>query len=499
MILAWINPADADLGTIIVLRRAASAVANTPVEGATYIVGNAIGTSTVACVVTAPTATCTDSGLTNGTVYHYKIFAKDTNGNYAAGLVPAGSPVTPNLTTLANGVDPGNTSLAPGGVATMADSFTVQTATGTDTITGVNVTLAAGTSAGLSLVEITNNVGTTVYGSVANPASDTPAIALTTNISVTTVATQYKIRVTPKSHVNMPVPAGSTYNVTALISNWTGTNGHAGSDSGGSTITIDNLSPGNATASTATAGNSQVALAWTNPADADLGTIIVLRRATSAVADTPTEGVTYVAGNTIGASTVACVMTAPTTSCTDTGLTNGTAYHYRIFAKDTNGNYATGVVPTSSPATPFVGITVTPTSGLVTTEGGGTATFTIVLTSPPTSNVTIALSSSDLTEGIVGPASVTFTSVNWNVAQTVTITGVDDSIIDGTVAYTIVTGAATSTDPAYNGLAVADVSVSTTDNDTAGVIVTPTSGLVTTEAGGPATFTLVTGQQPTAA
>ena len=46
---------------------------DTPVEGATYTVGNTIGgSSTVACVVTAPTATCTYMGLTNGMVYYYK-------------------------------------------------------------------------------------------------------------------------------------------------------------------------------------------------------------------------------------------------------------------------------------------------------------------------------------------------------------------------------------------------------------------------------------------
>jgi hypothetical protein len=496
--LAWINPADADLGTIIVLRRAGSAVASTPVEGTTYIVGTAIGTSTVVCVVAAPTATCTDTGLTNGTAYHYKIYAKDTNDNYATGVVPTGSPATPNVTTLANGVDPANANLAPGGVATMADSFTVQTATSTDTITAVSVTLAAGTSAGLSLLEITNNAGTTVYGSVANPVTDTPAIALTTGIPVTTVATQYKIRVTPKSHVNMPVPPGSTYSVTVLISNWIGSNAHAGSDSGGNTVTIDNLSPGNVTSSTATPGNAKVSLAWTNPADADLGTIIVLRRAILPIGDTPVEGATYVAGNTIGASTVACVVVAPTAACTDSGLTDGTAYHYRIFAKDTNGNYATGVIPTGSPATPFAGVTVTPTAGLVTTEAGGTATFTMVLTSQPTANVSISLTSSDLTEGTVAPASVTFTSVNWNVAQTVTVTGVDDAVADGPIAYTIITGAAVSTDPGYNGLAVPGVSVTNTDNDTAGVTVTPVSGLTTTEAGGTATFTMVLKSQPTA-
>ena len=145
-------------------------------------------------------------------------------------------------------------SLAPGGAATMADAFTLQTSSGTDAITAVTVTLATGTSGGLSLVEITNDAGTVVYGSVANPGSDTPAITLTTNITATTTLTQYKIRVTPKTHANMPAPAGASYAVTARISAWTGTNAQAGSDAAGTTVTIDNLSPGNVTAATATAG-----------------------------------------------------------------------------------------------------------------------------------------------------------------------------------------------------------------------------------------------------
>ena len=51
-----------------------------------------------------------------------------------------------------------------------------------------------------------------------------------------------------------------------------------------------------------------------------------------------------------------------------------------------------------------------------------------------------------------------------------------------TIAYTIVTAAATSSDANYNGLNASDVSVTNTDDDTAGITVTPTSGLATTEA-----------------
>src|SRR5438309_491051 len=144
------------------------------------------------------------------------------------------------------------------------------------------------------------------------------------------------------------------------------------------------------------------------------------------------------------------------------------------------------------------GISVIPTSGLTTTEGGGTATFTVALTSQPTANVTIGLSSSGLTEGTVAPASVTFTPGNWNTTQTVTVTGVDDFAVDGNVAYTIVTAAATSTDGSYNGMNPAAVAVTNMDNDTAGIAVIPTSGLTTTEGGGTATFTIALATHPTA-
>jgi CSLREA domain-containing protein len=104
------------------------------------------------------------------------------------------------------------------------------------------------------------------------------------------------------------------------------------------------------------------------------------------------------------------------------------------------------------------GVTVTPTSGLITTEGGGTAQFSVVLDTAPTANVTIAISSSNTAEGTVSITLLTFTTANWNVAQTVTVTGVQDYANDGSTAYTVITGATSSSDSSYNGLAVSDVS-----------------------------------------
>ena len=108
---------------------------------------------------------------------------------------------------------------------------------------------------------------------------------------------------------------------------------------------------------------------------------------------------------------------------------------------------------------------MTPTSGLTTTEAGGTARFTVALTSQPTDEVTIDLSSLDPTEGLVASTRLVFTSANWNSPQELVVTGVDDSDVDGDVAYVIRTAAAVSADPMYNERDAADVDVMNLDND----------------------------------
>ena len=72
--------------------------------------------------------------------------------------------------------------------------------------------------------------------------------------------------------------------------------------------------------------------------------------------------------------------------------------------------------------------------------------------------------------------------------QQVTVTGEDDDVQDGDIQYTIITGAASSSDSGYNNLAVDDLTLTNNDDDVAGVFVTPLSGLTTTEAGGAAMF-----------
>ena len=144
------------------------------------------------------------------------------------------------------------------------------------------------------------------------------------------------------------------------------------------------------------------------------------------------------------------------------------------------------------------GVSVSPVRGLQTTESGGTATFEVSLNSPPTQEVVVPISSDDALEGVANTARLTFTISNWSAPQTVTVTGVDDLVADGSQAYMIVVGAALSPGSAYDGVDGADVAVTNIDNDSAGFTPKPQAGLQTTEDGGKATFTLVLNSKPSA-
>eukprot|EP00756_Hemistasia_phaeocysticola_P021277 Hpha_TRINITY_DN15765_c1_g5::TRINITY_DN15765_c1_g5_i1::g.39540::m.39540 len=143
-------------------------------------------------------------------------------------------------------------------------------------------------------------------------------------------------------------------------------------------------------------------------------------------------------------------------------------------------------------------VSVNPTSGLVTTEWGGFAQFSLVLRTKPIADVTVGCASNRVTEGKVTPQQVVFTGQTWDIPQTVTVQGQDDDVQDGNITYTIRVEPATSADPRYNGKTAPSVSVNNTDNDVAGISVTSPLLLQTTEAGGSSTFTIRLHSQPVA-
>jgi hypothetical protein len=98
----------------------------------------------------------------------------------------------------------------------------------------------------------------------------------------------------------------------------------------------------------------------------------------------------------------------------------------------------------------------------VVAEGGATDTYTIVLNNQPTAAVTIAISPNSQLS--TNPTSLTFTTANWNTAQTVIVTAVDDAVVEGVHSGTV-THNPSSSDLAYNGIATNSVSATITDND----------------------------------
>ena len=120
-------------------------------------------------------------------------------------------------------------------------------------------------------------------------------------------------------------------------------------------------------------------------------------------------------------------------------------------SSDTSYNVLTlPVVNVTTTDDDAAGITVTG-GPLTVTEAGSTATFTIVLTSQPTGDVTVPLASSNMAEATVSPASLTFTATTWNVAQTVTVTGVDDAVEDGDISSSVAIGPRQAATPTSTG------------------------------------------------
>ena len=145
-----------------------------------------------------------------------------------------------------------------------------------------------------------------------------------------------------------------------------------------------------------------------------------------------------------------------------------------------------------------LGISVSPTN--LNILEGTTETFAVSLNSRPNGNVTINLSSSDSTVATLNVNRLTFTPANSATPQLVTVRGVTDRTFARRTA-TIVTSAASSSDPDFNGFDVPDIEV-TVENRTTAFTITPdtatTTGLTTSEDGLSDTFSVRLASAPTA-
>jgi hypothetical protein len=193
--------------------------------------------------------------------------------------------------------------------------------------------------------------------------------------------------------------------------------------------------------------------------------------------------------------------TVTVTGQNDSAPDGDIAYTIGLSVSSTDAKYAAITIPAVNAVNKdndIAGFTFDPSTGLVVSEFQDSDQFAVTLDTPPTANVTINFSSSDTTEGIIATPSLTFTPQNWNIAQFVVVTGVNDTVADGDQTFTVITGPVTSADLAYNGFDPPDVSATNIDNDTAVVYVKAAKRLGVSENGTSATFRVRLTVAPTA-
>ena len=153
------------------------------------------------------------------------------------------------------------------------------------------------------------------------------------------------------------------------------------------------------------------------------------------------------------------------------------------------GDAASATVPVTD--NDVRGVTVTPTA--LTIPEGDSASYTVVLTSEPTADVTVAVQVPEGAEVAVDETELTFTADNWNQAQTVAVTAAhdDDAVADEPVMLTHAVNGAD-----YEGQAAASVEATITEDDSPGVTVSKTA--LTIIEGDEASYTVVLDTEPAA-
>ncbi len=137
------------------------------------------------------------------------------------------------------------------------------------------------------------------------------------------------------------------------------------------------------------------------------------------------------------------------------------------------------------------GVTVSETA--VAADEGGRATWTVVLRSTPTGPVTVTPAVTGNSDVTVSPATLTFTAVNWEAPQTVTVEAGEDDDAAGdtaTVAHTVA-----GADYGANGVTAGRVAVTVTDNDERTLALAPVS--LRFDEGTSGTYTVALSAQPT--
>ena len=189
-------------------------------------------------------------------------------------------------------------------------------------------------------------------------------------------------------------------------------------------------------------------------------------------------------------------------------ITSGTTHRAGESASVTvsvtdNGESASATVPvidngeSASATVPVIdnderGVTVTPTA--LTVDEGGSGSYTVVLTSEPTADVTVEIQVPEDTDITVDQTELTFTAEDWHQVQTVTVTAAQDA--DAAVADDPVTITHAVSGGDYEGVTTAEVEVTIIEDDTTGVTISITA--LEVAEGDTGRYTLVLDTEPIA-
>jgi autotransporter-associated beta strand protein len=294
-----------------------------PTQGTSYALGATIGSDTVVYAAGSGNSFADTSGLAPGTTYYYRFYTE--NFSYYSTGADAN-----RTTATAQFKNPGT---ANPSTAFLGDNVDINSQTW-GALNGANGRSRA-------WISTTTNLEAGSAGSYTGYSSSDNRTSTTSRFS--SVATWY---------YGVQIDYGGTYGTgfwyksaaadwTALPNNGTGAS---------LTITVSALNDPSGLTVTAN-GSTAIDLAWTRGTSGTAKDTVIVRRAGSAVATDPTQGTQYNANDTIGTGTV--VYRGSGTTFTDTGLTQGTTYHYKIYSENWS-YYSSGVTGSLSLSSDFI-------------------------------------------------------------------------------------------------------------------------------------------------
>lgn len=135
-------------------------------------------------------------------------------------------------------------------------------------------------------------------------------------------------------------------------------------------------------------------------------------------------------------------------------------------------------------------LVVSPPSSLGVTEGAS-GNVLVQLSARPSSNIVVSVSIMDPAVATVSTGSLTFTSGNWNMAQTVMVSGAQDANTGNETTLLVL-------DPSVEGIPTHTVAVNVTDDDVLAIDASPGNLGTLNEGGAGATFGVRLTQMPAA-